>query len=93
VSNLSDNMSYTVAKDQLGPEDWRVEALSEGEGDGFVVIFTGSKAQQLAEEYAAWKRAQIVPISIEEVDMLIANNKKLLDKCEAYLASISKDSE
>lgn len=49
-------MNYEVFEDKLNPGDWRAEAVNpEGDGECYVVIFSGPDAPERAQEYAAWK--------------------------------------
>lgn len=49
-------MHYEVIEDRYHPEHWRVEAInSGGDGEVYVVVFSGPEAQERAEEYAEWK--------------------------------------
>ena len=57
-------MIYEVFEDKYEVDMWRVETVDEGppEGDGegecYVVIFSGPYAEDRAREYAIWKRDQ-----------------------------------
>ena len=54
-------MKYEVLQDKKFPQDWRVEAIDfEGDGDCYVTVFGGPKAEQRAREYAAWKAEQLL---------------------------------
>ena len=49
-------MKYEVFEDKKVPGDWRVEAIDyESEGEVYVVVFSGFKSKEMAEEYHAWK--------------------------------------
>lgn len=51
-------MKYEVRQSKGLQDDWRVEAITdppEGDGEIFVAIFSGPRAEQRAREYAAWK--------------------------------------
>lgn len=49
-------MEYEVIQDRLNLGDWRVEAIDhENDGQVYVSIFSGPKAKEQAQEYAAWK--------------------------------------
>lgn len=55
-------MEYEVVPDKLDPtkETWRVEAIDfESEGECYVAIFGGPRAQERAAEYADWKSRQL----------------------------------
>lgn len=49
-------MEYEVAQDKVVPDQWRVEAVNhEGDGEVYVTLFCGPKAEERAREYAAFK--------------------------------------
>mgnify|MGYP001572085326 CR=1 FL=1 len=52
-------MEYEVVQSRgVVPEEWRAEAIDhEGDGDCYVVLFSGPNAQIRASEYATWKTA------------------------------------
>jgi len=53
-------MKYEVFEDKVTPGLWCVEAIDyEGEGEVYVVIFSGPKSREMAEEYHAWKSQQV----------------------------------
>jgi len=53
-------MKYEVFEDKVIPGLWRVEAIDyESEGEVYVVIFSGPKSREMAEEYHAWKSQQV----------------------------------
>lgn len=55
-------MTYEVIQDRREASVWRAEAIDhEGDGDCYVVIFSGPDAQARAECYAAWMN-QAVPV-------------------------------
>ena len=50
------SLTYEVVKDENYPTEWRTEAIDDaGEGECYVVIFTGPRAEERAREYARWK--------------------------------------
>ncbi len=52
-------LTYEVAEDKLCPGDWRAEASDyDSEGECYVVIFAGPKAEERAREYADFKNSQ-----------------------------------
>ena len=52
-------LKYEVAEDKLYPGDWRAEATDhESEGECYIVIFAGLKAEERAREYAEFKNSQ-----------------------------------
>ena len=53
-------MKYEIAESRQYPNHWHVEAVN-GDGEVFVVVFSGPKAKDRAYEYAAWKNAVIAP--------------------------------
>jgi len=53
-------MKYEIAESKQSPGEWRVEAINHQEdGEVYGAIFFGPDAKTRAEEYAAWKSAQI----------------------------------
>lgn len=51
-------MIYEAVHSKSGPDgsEWRVEAIDyENDGECYVTIFSGPKAQQRAKAYAAWQ--------------------------------------
>lgn len=49
-------MQYTIEKDRVTMDTWRVEAINErGDGEIYVTIFSGPNAEERAHEYADWK--------------------------------------
>jgi hypothetical protein len=51
---------FQVTEDRHSPGDWRVENIDYGgEGECLSVIFTGSGAEDMAREYAAWKNGKL----------------------------------
>jgi hypothetical protein len=57
-------MQHECFQDKNVPGQWRVEAFDlENEGECYVTIFPGSKGQERAHEYAAWKNAAIEPVN------------------------------
>ncbi len=56
----SERVEYELVEDRGIPEAWRVEGIDYGnEGIMYVIIFTGSKSKELAEEYYSWKTRKI----------------------------------
>jgi hypothetical protein len=52
-------MDYEVAPSVGVVNEWRVEAIDrDSEGEIYVAMFSGPKAKQRAEEYAAWKSTE-----------------------------------
>lgn len=52
------SMQFEVVQSKDQPGEWRVEATNEtGDGEVFVTIFSGPKAEERAREYAEWKNA------------------------------------
>jgi hypothetical protein len=50
------SLTYKLIKDENNPTDWRAEAIDDaGEGECYVVTFTGPRAEERAREYAQWK--------------------------------------
>jgi hypothetical protein len=47
-------MNYETKQSQQYKDQWHVEAIGD-EGEMFVSIFTGPKAEERAHEYANWK--------------------------------------
>ncbi len=46
-------LEYEVTEDRKVPGTWRAEAINyEGDGEGYVVIFSGPQAKERALEYA-----------------------------------------
>jgi hypothetical protein len=51
-------MRYEVKASEELPGEWLAGAVDEqGEGEIYVVTFSGPQAQERAEEYAEWKNA------------------------------------
>ena len=49
-------MIYKVAESKGTKGEWRVEAINyDGEGEVYVALFSGHKAEERAQEYAGWK--------------------------------------
>jgi hypothetical protein len=49
-------MTYEVLQDPDNPAEWRAEAIDEaGDGQCYVVVFSGPQAEERAREYAQWK--------------------------------------
>jgi hypothetical protein len=56
LANPSQGLTCTVIEDGNNPTDWRAEAIDDaGEGECYVVTFTGPRAEERAREYARWK--------------------------------------
>jgi len=52
------NLRYEVVASRNVPNEWRAEAInSEGDGEVYVVLFSGPDARERAEEYAEWKNS------------------------------------
>lgn len=51
-------LKYIAFEDRQAPGDWRVEAISEPDGDCYVAIFCGPDAEFRANEYAAIKNGK-----------------------------------
>lgn len=52
-------MTYVVVEDGQDPGAWRVEAINyEGDGEAYVTLFYGPRAQARAQEYARFKNRQ-----------------------------------
>jgi len=50
------SLLYVVVEDENCPNEWRAEAIDDaGEGECYVVIFAGPRAEERAREYAQWK--------------------------------------
>jgi len=50
------SLLYVVVEDENCPNEWRAEAIDDaGEGECYVVIFAGARAEERAREYAQWK--------------------------------------
>lgn len=53
-------MQHEVVRDLFCPENWRVEWTDfDGEGECYVTIFSGPRAKERAEEYAAWRTGRL----------------------------------
>lgn len=52
-------MLHELTQDQDHPRDWRVESTGS-DGECYVVIFAGPKAEERAREYAGWKNAMVM---------------------------------
>jgi len=51
-----ESLLYVVVEDENCPNEWRAEAIDDaGEGECYVVIFAGPRAEERAREYAQWK--------------------------------------
>lgn len=49
-------MNYEVVESSNYPGEWRCEAINfEGDGEISVVLFSGPKAKEKAQEYADWQ--------------------------------------
>lgn len=47
---------YEVQESRLNKGDWVVEMIDRAsEGEGYLALFSGLRARERAEEYAAWK--------------------------------------
>ena len=46
-------LNYEICEDKLHPGDWRVEYDNDS---CEIAIFVGTRAEERAREYAAWKR-------------------------------------
>jgi hypothetical protein len=58
ATETSTHPIYEAFEDRRCEGDWRVEAVdTESEGECYVAIFTGPRAEERAREYAAWKNA------------------------------------
>lgn len=56
VDLLERRMRFEAVKSAHSDYEWRVEAIDfDSEGECYLAVFSGPKAQQRAEEYAAWK--------------------------------------
>jgi len=54
------SIKYEVFEDKVTRGSWRVEAIDHrGEGEVYVVIFSGPKSREMAEEYYVWKSQQV----------------------------------
>jgi hypothetical protein len=63
ISERQTGLAYEVVEDNLHPGDWRVEAIDHAsEGECYIAIFTGPRAEERAREYAMWKNEQAPPI-------------------------------
>jgi len=55
-------MEYQVHQSQDRIDEWNVEAINhDGDGEIYGAAFYGPKAQERANEYAAWKASQESP--------------------------------
>lgn len=53
-----DRLKYEVVESRGVPGEWRAEAINmEGDGEVYVVLFSGPSARERAEEYAEWKNS------------------------------------
>ena len=53
-------MQYETKASRYCVDEWVVEAINrEGDGEIYAALFSGPLAKERAEEYAAWKMAQI----------------------------------
>lgn len=49
-------LEYEVVEDRKVLGTWRAEAINfEGDGEGYVAIFSGPQAKERALEYADWQ--------------------------------------
>jgi hypothetical protein len=50
-------VNWEIVEDRQHPGHWRVEATNhDGDGEVNVAIFSGPRAKERAEEYAAWQQ-------------------------------------
>ena len=55
-------MLYEVAESKRTKGEWHVEAINyHVDGEIYVTIFSGPKAQERAKEYAQWKETHLSP--------------------------------
>ena len=53
-------MQYEVVESKHLLGEWRVEAINyKGDGECYVTLFSGPRAEERAREYAAWKGLQV----------------------------------